>query len=110
MQGEWVPTEVIANGEPAPAETVAGLRLTIKGSEYALTGIENPAAGRFQLNQSTAPKSMDVTTDSGDRVLAIYEVSGDTLKVCHANSGGERPTEFKSTGGSDRVLAIYRRK
>ncbi len=53
---------------------------------------------------------MDVTTDSGDEIPAIYEAGADTLKVCYALNGAARPTEFKSAEGSDHVLAVYKRK
>jgi len=41
---------------------------------------------------------------------AIYEISGDTFKACYAVNGAERPTEFKSTEGSNHIFAIYKRK
>jgi uncharacterized protein (TIGR03067 family) len=110
MQGDWVPTEVVANGELLPKEVISGLKLTIKGAEYFLQSADQPARGSFKLKASTSPKSIDVTTDSGDRAEGIYELSGDTLRVCHANNGGARPTEFKSEAGADRLLATYKRK
>ena len=66
--------------------------------------------GSFKIREGSNPRSMDVTTTEGAEVPAIYEVSGDTLKVCHAVNGASRPTEFKSGEGSDHVLAIYKRK
>lgn len=40
----------------------------------------------------------------------IYELDGDSLKVCRAGPGGAtRPTDFTAAAGSKRVLATYRR-
>ena len=69
-----------------------------------------PDQGSFKVVESGSPKKMDVTSDNGDQLVAIYEISGDTFKVCYAMKGASRPTEFKSTEGSDHVLAIYTRK
>lgn len=110
VQGDWVPTQVVADGRALPTDTLASAKLTIKGNGYALETPDNSSQGRFKLVESTSPKAMDVTTDSGDEIPAIYEAGADTLKVCYALNGAARPTEFKSTEGSDRILTVYKRK
>jgi len=110
LQGEWAPVEVVVSGEKAAEEQLANLKLTIKGSQYTLDMGGNESQGSFKLNTSASPKAMDVTTDSGDEVAAIYEVAGDTLKVCYSQGGGARPTEFKSTAGSELIMTVYKRK
>ena len=110
MQGDWTATEIVVNGQPMPADVVSNIRLTIKGREYSLQLDSGPSKGSFKLNERAQPKSIDVTTDSSDEAQGIYEISGDKLKICHANNGGSRPTEFKSSTGADCVLAIYERK
>ena len=39
----------------------------------------------------------------------IYELDGDTLKVCYAIDGGKRPAEFKAKPGSKHVLIVFKR-
>src|SRR2546422_414792 len=109
LQGEWVPVEIIANGEKKSAEALAGIKVRIKGDQYFVETNE-PDQGTFKVVGSGSPKKMDVTSDNGEQLAAIYEISGDTFKACYAIKGASRPTEFKSTEGSDHVLAIYTRK
>jgi uncharacterized protein (TIGR03067 family) len=110
LQGEWAPVEVVVNGEKATEEQLTSLKLKIKGNQYTLEMGDNTSQGSFKLKEGATPKNMDVTTDSGEAVAAIYEVSGDTFKVCYAMDGGDRPTEFKSTAGSNLILTVYKRK
>ena len=109
LQGEWVPTEIIANGEKASQDALDSIKVRIKGNQYFIES-DNPNQGKFKLVGSDAPRKMDVTGDDGSELLAIYEISGDTFKACYSINGAARPTEFKSTEGSDRVLAVYKRK
>jgi uncharacterized protein (TIGR03067 family) len=57
----------------------------------------------FKLDPAKEPKQIDITLhlEKGKKdatLLGIYEVKGDTLKVCYFGSkSGKRPTEF-STG------------
>ena len=39
------------------------------------------------------PMREDVVTAGGGRLAAIYEISGDTMKVCYATGGGSRPAD-----------------
>ncbi|MBI2927547.1 MAG: DUF1080 domain-containing protein [Verrucomicrobia bacterium] len=110
LQGDWTLAELVANGETVPADALAGVKLKIKGNEYHVERSDGQDQGTFKLNASTNPKSMDVSAESGAELPAIYDVSGDTFKACYAVNGAARPAEFKSTPGSDHVLAVYKRK
>ena len=46
----------------------------------------------------------------GKVTRAIYELSGDTLRVCYAFDGGERPMELATREGSPWVLVTYKRE
>jgi hypothetical protein len=42
-------------------------------------------------------------------MLGIYAIDGDTHKVCIAEPGRERPTEFSTQAESGRTLFIMKR-
>jgi uncharacterized protein (TIGR03067 family) len=109
-QGDWRAVEVIANGDKLPADALAGMKLNIKGNQFSLPHSEGVYQGKIELKENATPKRMEVTLDDGTEVAAIYDVSDDTLKVCYAQPGASRPTEFKSSPGSDNVLAVFKRK
>jgi uncharacterized protein (TIGR03067 family) len=46
--------------------------------------------------------------NKGAVMLGIYEISGDTLKVCFDPEGKKRPTQFKSASGSQ-TLVVHKR-
>ena len=109
LQGEWAPMEIIANGDKASQETLDNIKVRIVGNRYFVES-KNPNQGTFKIVESANPKKMDVTSDDGAELPAIYEVSGDIFKACYAVNGASRPREFKSTEGSDHVFATYKRK
>jgi uncharacterized protein (TIGR03067 family) len=110
LQGDWALVEMVANGEKVSDEARSSIKLKIKGNQYFLETNENPSQGAFKLTERGNPRSMDVTTQGGEELPAIYEISGDSFKACYAVNGAARPTEFKSTEGSDHILVIYKRK
>ncbi len=109
FQGEWVPVEIVANGDKASQDVLDGITVKIQGDRYFVES-KNPHQGTFKIIESTSPKKMDVAGQDGTELPAIYEISGDTFKACYAINGASRPTEFTSTEGSDHVYAIYKRK
>jgi uncharacterized protein (TIGR03067 family) len=48
--------------------------------------------------------------NKGKTILAVYELSGDTLKVCYALEGPTRPTDFTTRGDAKRFLVTYQRE
>jgi uncharacterized protein (TIGR03067 family) len=66
------------------------------------------------LDPTTKPRAIDVAFTAGENkgmtVLGIYEINGDTFRVCHARSGAEWPTDFSARAGSGHVLISYKRE
>ncbi len=109
VQGTWRAESIVRDGEAVPKADLAGLRVVVEGKRFTIEGDPNASGGAFELVEGASPKAMDVTTSGGDLAPAIYEITGDTLKVCYAADGGSRPAEFKSAAYSGRVLAVYRK-
>jgi uncharacterized protein (TIGR03067 family) len=114
MNGTWLPSEAELAGEKFPDEVRKTITLVVADGEYTVTVGKQPDRGTIKLDPTTKPKSLDITgtegPNKGNTILAIYEISDDTLRVCYDLSGKERPTEFKTTSGSPRFLVTYRRK
>ena len=45
----------------------------------------------------------------GKTMTGIYEIKGDTMRVCFAGGGKDRPTEFRTKEGSMEMLVTYKR-
>ena len=73
-----------------------------------------PDKGTYTLDTTTKPKSITITgtegPNNGKTYPAIYELKGDTLRICYDLSGAKRPTEFKSIAGTRLYLVDYNRK
>ena len=94
LQGEWSLASVELNGK---SQKIPGAMYKFEGNKvYASrTGVEE-AEGSFDIDSSKKPKTLDMT-GKGQLLKAIYELDGDTLKICMpGGSDLPRPTEFKS--------------
>jgi uncharacterized protein (TIGR03067 family) len=113
-QGTWVPTEAELAAQKLPAEVLKALKLTLADGKYTVESGGGTDRGTYTLDPAKTPKAMDITgTDGpnkGKTFLAIYELDGDTLKVCYDLSGQARPTEFKTQPNTQLFLATYKRQ
>ena len=110
MQGKWLPVEVIASGKTLEADVLNAIKVTIHENTYKTERPNGVDEGTFKLDESTTPKTMNLTSDSGKDIPAIYEISEDTFKACYAVSNASKPTEFKSAEDSNHILVTYKRK
>lgn len=110
LQGKWIPTEIIANGKPLEEDVVKAIAVTIKENSYRTELPEGKDEGTFKINAAASPKTMDLASDGGKEIPAIYEVDGDTLKACYALDGSGRPSAFKSEADSGAIFVTYKRK
>jgi uncharacterized protein (TIGR03067 family) len=114
FQGIWTVELVEAEGKEIPIANFKGMTVTFEGDRYTVKmGDQVIQAATQKLDPSKSPKTLDGTVAEGPHkgtvILGIYEISGDTLKVCFDPEGKKRPTEFKTAAGSQTTLAVYKR-
>ena len=114
VQGSWKPTKAELAGKPMPDAVLQSISLKLENGKYEVFVGEAPDRGTYTLDSTTKPRSITITgTDGpnkGETFPAIYELKGDTLRICYDLSGAKRPTEFKSIAGTKLYLVTYHRK
>jgi len=114
FQGIWTVESVEAEGKEIPIDNFKGMTVTFEGDKYTVKiGDKVIQAATQKLDPSKSPKTVDGSVAEGPGkgmvILGIYEISGDTLKVCFDEAGKKRPTEFKTASGSQTTLVVYKR-
>ena len=113
LVGTWKVDAATFNGEDATA-TFKTTVLTIEEGKYKLVFGGMNDLGTLKIDPAKKPKQMTITgTDGpskGKALPAIYEIEGDTLKVCYTLDGKDPPDEFKSTAENKRLLVTYKRE
>jgi uncharacterized protein (TIGR03067 family) len=114
MQGAWRPSSGESAGKALTFESLKPIRLVIVDDKYTVTTGEIPDHGTLKIDATKNPKTMDIVSidgaNKGKKFLAIYELSGDTLKICYDLGGKNRPKDFKTAPGSQLFFATYRRE
>jgi uncharacterized protein (TIGR03067 family) len=114
IDGVWRPSAAEVGGKPFPDEVRKAIKLELKGDQYTVTVADKIDRGTCKVNSSSKPKTLDITgtegPNKGRTFLAIYELNGDTLRVCYDLSGKARPTEFISKPDPSSFLATYKRE
>jgi uncharacterized protein (TIGR03067 family) len=120
LQGAWVIVGKEFMGKRANKEELKKLggEMVIKGA--LLTQWADDAGDKYvvstatwKLNPKAKPKRIDLTyTDDnykGEKTLAIYELKGNTLRVCYSMGNADRPTEFAGKVDGKALLVTYKR-
>ncbi len=114
VQGSWTPAKAELGGQAMPTAVLKSISLKLEKGKYEVFVGDKPDRGTYTIDSKTKPKSMTVTgtegPNSGKTFPAIYELKGDTLRICYDLSGAKRPTEFKSVAGTQLYLVTYNRK
>jgi RNA polymerase sigma factor (sigma-70 family) len=110
LQGNWQVVAVEAGGQARPN---AGMRLIFAGDKLTLFGPGVPAlAMNYVLDPSQTPKTIDVNAPAGGVWRGIYELNGDSLRLClnQSAAGGNQPTAFRTQADAPSVyLYVLRR-
>ena len=113
--GVWELASMEVNGETVPSEAYRDWKLTVTEQKYSVDKNGEVDEGTFSVDTAKSPKQMDIRPETGSGVgqtiPAIYEINGDTMRVCYAvEDGASRPKNFKTTPNSGSVLINYKRK
>ncbi len=112
-EGKWRAVSLVVNGNIAKNED-AGKITVVNGPDGSWsTRVDDKeiAKGMSVIDPTKTPKTIDliITDEAGNQTLTlgIYEIDAKTRRLCFAPQGKERPTEFSSTPGSERILVVF---
>ena len=114
MDGTWLPSAAELGGEKFPDEIRKTMKLVLEDGKYTVTVGKNPDRGTVKVDSSKKPKELDIVgtegPNKGKTILAIYELTDDTLRICYDLSFKARPTEFKTSKETKLFLVTYTRE
>jgi uncharacterized protein (TIGR03067 family) len=114
FDGAWTATSAELAGGPFPDQIWKGMKLVIADGTYTVTLGPAVDKGTLKFDPAKSPKALDIVgTDGpnkGRTILAIYEKTGDSLRICYDLGGQTRPAEFKTTKGTQLFLVTYDRE
>jgi uncharacterized protein (TIGR03067 family) len=114
LAGSWRVTAVHVNGMILPAKQVPDLQLTFKNGQFtARLGKDKPQEGTYKLDPSKNPRTIDLDRtsgpDQGKKQVSIYELTGNTLRICACEAGSDRPTDFDTNDKPGYTVLILKR-
>lgn len=116
LQGLWQAKGITVDGKEAPSPEAANMLFTFKKDKLSIKG--NFHNGQtinvdYALDSAQTPKHLNIIVPSQSApILAIYELSGDTFKICFRKStkAVERPLKLESSEGSGLTLIVFNRQ
>lgn len=112
IEDSWAPVSFELAGQKLPEVAFKDTKLVLADGRYTYQN-DNGTYKLIPVEDPKAPKAMDITDtegpNKGKTFMAIYELAGDSLKICYDLSGQTRPTEFATKAGTKLFLAAYKR-
>ena len=115
IQGTWRVVALEINGNKSKQEDIKKLTVVNRADgQWSLRSEDKViSGGTSQLDPTKKPKTIDFTPSEGDTKgklhHGIYELGKGTRKLCFVPPGKERPTDFSSAIGSERILVTFDR-
>ncbi|QDU98198.1 TIGR03067 domain-containing protein [Lignipirellula cremea] len=107
--GKWQVVSIVEGGKEQEKKDEA---VEFTKDQFLLGGAEKSPFS-YLVRPDASPAELDLVFETpGIRVklLGIYEIQNDTLRLCLAGPDNKRPTEFASPEGSPYSLATLQRK
>ena len=110
LQGHWDVTSLEVDGTAFP---VAGARIIIEDDRFISLAMGSAYGGTVTADSSTNPKTFSLHftegPETGNTNHGIYELDGDTWKICLNINGGPAPAAFATSPGSGNALETLHR-
>jgi uncharacterized protein (TIGR03067 family) len=114
IDGTWSALAGDLGGQEFSEEVRKSIRLFIHEGRYEVTESGHFDQAIVVIDPMLKPSTMDITwmtgPNKGKRILAIYETTGDTLRICYDLSGTFRPGAFVTARGTQLLLMLYARE
>lgn len=115
LQGLWRVESQERDGKATQADELKKRTLFFGNDKFLVRqGDAIAQLGTMKLYPTESPTAVDVSVlagpDKGQVLVGIYELKGDTLRMCLDPKGRTRPTEFKAPEKSGLLLTVYKRE
>jgi RNA polymerase sigma factor (sigma-70 family) len=112
LRGTWrlvsLENDGLRFGEGRPE--IEGGKAVVAGTTLTLVDKDGRRALEFRLDPTKTPKEIRLTTATNELLRGIYEVDGDSFRLCFVKDGqGKVPAAFTADAGSKRWLYTFRR-
>src|ERR1035437_3738260 len=113
LQGAWNVVALQTDGRKMPASMVRGARIVIEGERFSTIAMGAAYGGTVSVDEAQVPKAFNLNftegPEKGNTSYGIYELDGDTWKICLTITGNQRPREFATKPGSGLALETLER-
>ena len=112
LQGTWTLVAVTENGAPQTGD----LQWIVDGNEYKTRYNGQVGNVPIKITLDTSNKRIDAFHHDtppgtyGGKFKGIYELSGNTLRICYDLTGSYYPSSFDAGPGSRRAIYEFRRE
>ncbi len=114
LQGTWAMVAMETEGHDVAAEDFKNYSAVYEQNRVTLRdGDRVRRRGIITLDPGRKPKAINTWDQDGpyedQTVPGIYEIEGDTLKLCFARPGQERPKEITTKSGTAFLVCVYKK-
>jgi uncharacterized protein (TIGR03067 family) len=114
IQGNWTVVSREFIGNKTPEAELKALKVIIKDGTITIDDGKKIEKIPYKLDPSKKPKAIDLANtgiENKETTLAIYELDGDTLKICWSEKDPEhRATKFASDEDSGQTMIVLKRE
>jgi uncharacterized protein (TIGR03067 family) len=99
IQGTWLPIKAELGGEPMKDDFLTNTVMKLDRAKYEVTVAGSPDKGAYSLDAESKPKTIDISGEEGPnagrKILGIYELQDNTLKICYGLGHTPAPPNSK---------------
>jgi uncharacterized protein (TIGR03067 family) len=110
LQGKWTIVSLEIDGQTMEGPSA---QVVVKGDRFTTISMGAAYEGVVEVDATRTPKEFNLVftegPEKGNTNRGIYELDGDTWRLCLNTTGGQRPSEFATTAGSGLALETLRR-
>lgn len=113
LQGTWRVTSLEIDGNTLSSHTYGASQITVAGNTFTTVSMGSEYGGTFEVDETTSPKTIDMTfaygPEKGNTALGIYELVGESWRLCLTLTAKMRPSTFATSPGSGLALETLAR-